>query len=66
MTSSARAADHLPPDAYYSDKKHVVWANSFVALIDSLQKYVKQYHTTGLTWNPKVSFDARMLGQICD
>ena len=50
----------------YSDKKHVVWANSFIALIDSLQKYVKQYHTTGLTWNPKVSFDVRMLGQICD
>ena len=38
-----------------SDKKHIAWVNSFIALIDGLQKYVKQYHTTGLVWNPKVS-----------
>lgn len=36
-----------------SDKKHVDWANSYIGLIDALQKYVKQWHTTGLTWNPK-------------
>jgi adenylyl cyclase-associated protein len=37
-----------------SDPKQVAWARSFIALIEELQKYVKQYHTTGVTWNPKV------------
>jgi adenylyl cyclase-associated protein len=32
----------------------ITWAKSFIALIDSLQSYVKQWHTTGVTWNPKV------------
>ncbi|KAJ9124002.1 hypothetical protein QFC22_000794 [Naganishia vaughanmartiniae] len=36
-----------------SDPKQVAWARSFIALIEELQKYVKQYHTTGVTWNPK-------------
>ncbi|KAL7420321.1 suppressor of rasval19 [Cryptotrichosporon argae] len=31
----------------------VTWARAFVALVDALQKYVKQWHTTGVTWNPK-------------
>ncbi|KAL1406916.1 suppressor of rasval19 [Vanrija albida] len=31
----------------------VEWARSFVALIDGLQKYVKQWHTTGVVWNAK-------------
>lgn len=32
----------------------ITWAKSFIALIDSLQSYVKQWHTTGVAWNPKV------------
>ncbi|KAJ1564533.1 hypothetical protein HK096_007523, partial [Nowakowskiella sp. JEL0078] len=35
------------------DKSHVEWANSFVTLLTELQTYVKKWHTTGLTWNPK-------------
>ncbi|KAK9767971.1 suppressor of rasval19 [Basidiobolus ranarum] len=35
------------------DRKHTVWANSFIALLTDLQAYVKEYHTTGLVWNPQ-------------
>ncbi|KAF8325999.1 adenylate cyclase associated N terminal-domain-containing protein [Cantharellus anzutake] len=35
------------------DKKHVEWVKSFDALLDTLQSYVKEHHTTGLAWNPK-------------
>ncbi|ORX85220.1 hypothetical protein K493DRAFT_326761 [Basidiobolus meristosporus CBS 931.73] len=35
------------------DRKHIVWANSFIALLTDLQAYVKEHHTTGLVWNPK-------------
>lgn len=31
----------------------VAWARSFTGLIDALQKYVKQWHTTGVAWNPQ-------------
>lgn len=33
----------------------LTWARSFSALVDALQQYVKQWHTTGVTWNPKGS-----------
>jgi hypothetical protein len=35
-----------------------------MALIDALQKYVKQWHTTGVVWNPTVSSrsEAGLLG----
>jgi adenylyl cyclase-associated protein len=35
------------------DKSHVEWVTSFITLLVELQAFVKQYHTTGLTWNPK-------------
>lgn len=35
------------------DKTHVEWVSSFLSLLNDLQAYVKQYHTTGLVWNPK-------------
>ena len=34
--------------------KQVEWARSFIALLEELRKYIMQYYTTGLTWNPKV------------
>lgn len=37
----------------FKDKKHVAWVSSFMTLLSDLQAYVKQYHTTGLVWNPK-------------
>ncbi|GAA5860528.1 hypothetical protein JCM3774_006198 [Rhodotorula dairenensis] len=36
-----------------SNPKQVEWARSFIALLEELQKYIMQYHTTGLAWNPK-------------
>lgn len=34
--------------------KHVEWVRSFVAILEEMRKYVKEYHLTGLAWNPKV------------
>lgn len=36
--------------SYFRDKKHVDWARGWVELLTELQKFVKQYHTTGLVW----------------
>ena len=38
-----------------SNPDAIAWAKSFMALVDALQAYVKQWHTTGVSWNPKVS-----------
>lgn len=35
------------------DKTHVEWTRSWLAVLAQLQAYIKQYHTTGLSWNPK-------------
>ncbi|OZJ04842.1 hypothetical protein BZG36_02332 [Bifiguratus adelaidae] len=35
------------------DEKHLQWVKSFIALITQLEKYVKEFHTTGLVWNPQ-------------
>ncbi len=37
-------------------KTHVEWCRAFGKLLESLQAYVKDKHTTGLVWNPKVSW----------
>lgn len=34
-----------------SDPNSVKWVQTFLKLFDNLKLYVKQYHTTGLTWN---------------
>jgi hypothetical protein len=39
---------------YLRDPKHVEWVKSFVAVLEEMRKYVMEYHTTGLSWNPKV------------
>nr|XP_019048563.1 adenylyl cyclase-associated protein [Kwoniella bestiolae CBS 10118]OCF27493.1 adenylyl cyclase-associated protein [Kwoniella bestiolae CBS 10118] len=38
-----------------SNPTAVAWAKSFAQLLTSLQAYVKQWHTTGVAWNPKAS-----------
>lgn len=35
------------------DKTHVEWARSWVQTLTELQKYIKQWHTTGLVWSGK-------------
>ncbi|KAG8733396.1 hypothetical protein FRC11_006587 [Ceratobasidium sp. 423] len=46
-------ANRVLKDFKDKDQKHVEWARSFLALLDELKKYVLDYHTTGLAWNPK-------------
>lgn len=35
------------------DKKHVEWVRSWIELLTEMQKFVKQWHTTGLVWSGK-------------
>jgi len=35
------------------EPKHVEWARSYMAILEELRKYIMEYHTTGLVWNPK-------------
>lgn len=35
------------------DATHVEWARAWVATLTELQKYIKQWHTTGLVWSGK-------------
>ncbi|CAG5132681.1 unnamed protein product, partial [Candidula unifasciata] len=35
------------------DPKHVEWSRSWLATLTELQAYIKQFHTTGLSWNPQ-------------
>lgn len=32
------------------DTKHIEWIRTFLGLLTDLQAYIKEYHTTGLTW----------------
>jgi adenylyl cyclase-associated protein len=38
-----------------ADKTPASWARAYIALLDALAAYVKEHHTTGLSWNPRVS-----------
>ncbi|XP_065206963.1 adenylyl cyclase-associated protein 1 [Planococcus citri] len=35
------------------DKKHVDWVKSWIEVLTEMQKFVKQFHTTGLVWSGK-------------
>ncbi|KAI0648265.1 adenylate cyclase associated N terminal-domain-containing protein [Trametes meyenii] len=35
------------------DAKHVEWVRAYVAIQEEQQKYIMEYHTTGLVWNFK-------------
>lgn len=35
----------------HRDKKHVDWVRSWIELLTEMQKFVKQYYTTGLVWS---------------
>lgn len=34
---------------------HVDWVKAYVAIWTDLQSYIKQHHTTGLSWSKSVS-----------
>ncbi|KAN0019677.1 hypothetical protein ACTFIU_002898 [Dictyostelium citrinum] len=35
------------------NQDQVDWVSHYINFLKDLEKYIKQYHTTGLTWNPK-------------
>jgi len=35
------------------EKMHVEWTTTYTQILNELKEYVKTYHKTGLTWNPK-------------
>ncbi|KAJ6648532.1 Adenylyl cyclase-associated protein 1, partial [Pseudolycoriella hygida] len=41
------------------DPTHVEWARSWIQTLTELQKYIRQYHTTGLVWSAVGSNDDR-------
>ena len=40
---------------YHRDPRHAEWVRGFMAVLDEMKRYVMEYHTTGLVWNPKVN-----------
>uniref|UniRef100_A0A3Q2PUI8 Adenylyl cyclase-associated protein n=1 Tax=Fundulus heteroclitus TaxID=8078 RepID=A0A3Q2PUI8_FUNHE len=41
------------------DKTHVDWVKAYVSIWTELQNYIKQHHTTGLSWSKTVSHQNR-------
>lgn len=35
------------------DRIHVDWVHSLNSIYKELQAYIKQHHTTGVSWNPR-------------
>ncbi|KAJ3323813.1 F-actin-capping protein subunit alpha [Boothiomyces sp. JEL0866] len=46
-------ANRVIKDNKEKEPTHVEWVNNYLAILVELQAYVKQWHTTGLAWNPK-------------
>ncbi|KAF9177470.1 hypothetical protein BGZ50_008746 [Haplosporangium sp. Z 11] len=46
-------ANRVLKDWKEKDQNHALWVRSFLSLLIELQNYVRKFHTTGLTWNPK-------------
>lgn len=38
----------------HRDKTHVDWVKAYLSIWTELQNYIKQHHTTGLTWSKSV------------
>ncbi|KAL7721172.1 Adenylyl cyclase-associated protein [Entamoeba marina] len=62
-TPSPFVADNIPAAEFYTNKILVAtkgkeqnkydWALNFIKFLKEIVVYIKQHHTTGLTWNPK-------------
>jgi hypothetical protein len=50
----ANFVSHFANAHWLRDPKHIEWVNSYVAIFTAMQSYVKEYHSTGLVWNPRV------------
>ncbi|KAF9792880.1 adenylate cyclase associated N terminal-domain-containing protein [Thelephora terrestris] len=45
--------NRLIKDYKEKDAKHLEWTRAFTGLLQGLKEYIAEYHTTGLSWNPK-------------
>ena len=43
------------PSLSGKDERHCEWTKKLLGALTALQAYIKEYHTTGLVWNTKVS-----------
>jgi adenylyl cyclase-associated protein len=52
MSDSAQFyTNRVLKDFKEKDARHVQWVKQWIQLLNSLQAYVKEYHTTGVIWN---------------
>lgn len=51
--SSEFYSNRILKDFKGKDENQVTWVSHFNTFLKELQTYIKNYHTTGLTWNPK-------------
>ncbi|KAK7475592.1 hypothetical protein BaRGS_00033181 [Batillaria attramentaria] len=54
MDSGTFYTNRVLKDYKEKDPKHVEWVKSWLAVLNPLQDYIKEFHRTGVTWNPKV------------
>ncbi len=48
----------------FRDKVHADWVKAWLQMVAELLQYVKQHHTTGLTWNcAPVSAESELLSE---
>lgn len=52
--------------SFLSDKTQVEWIKSYINALEELRKYIMQFHTTALTWTPKVSVTSELLKLVGD
>lgn len=48
-------AAELVASGLHRDKTHVDWVKAYLSIWTELQRYIKQHHTTGLSWSKSVS-----------
>ncbi|GAB5571201.1 adenylyl cyclase-associated protein 2 isoform X1 [Prionailurus iriomotensis] len=53
-------------DYKHSDLRHVDWVKSYLNIWSALQAYIKEHHTTGLTWSKTFTDTRRVLTQKGD
>lgn len=58
-TARAKKRCHKIICRLHRDKVHVDWVKAYISIWTALQHYIKEQHTTGLTWSKTVSFQRK-------
>lgn len=53
MQAAVFYTNRVLKDYREKDKLHVEWVNAWTGVFSELGDYIKQHHTTGVTWNPR-------------